>query len=522
MRDDGRVTRRHPALVGLALGGGGSKGAFQAGSIATLVGDFGLRPDVVTGTSVGSINVLVLAHARTPDEFPEVVDRMLAIWTSLRDESDMFERRPWLAEVTPGMRRAAGEVAAGRLRPELLLELARAVGPLRRMASDFRDDGDAAYSLAPVERRIRALQEPERIRSSYARIRLSAVALESGALRWTDETGALYEADATTPAAGGPVAIVDAVLASAAFSPAFPPRRMAGETYVDGGFRTVIPVRAARALGAGPVVAVACAGAGIGHARSMSRANVVQVAVRAAGATLAEIGSRDVEDLRRGPGLLVDPLVDVHGFLDVDPGRLAIDIDLGRMVAAERVAAVGGLGRVLAARDPGAPAPEDPDALAASEALTCAVTRLRLDAWAEEERLLVGKPRSGAALTLAGVRARKWLLRPVVEARAALPGPMPPGSGAVWSVFERHAAPLVVRDPWAGLSARNEGPVPAVDRDAYVPGPFTLVARGTGARWRIVDGRRRPAGEEPAVAVGSVPVPTIEVEPVVVTLVPEA
>ncbi len=117
MRDDGRVTRRHPALVGLALGGGGSKGAFQAGSIATLVGDFGLRPDVVTGTSVGSINVLVLAHARTPDEFPEVVDRMLAIWTSLRDESDMFERRPWLAEVTPGMRRAAGEVAAGRLRP---------------------------------------------------------------------------------------------------------------------------------------------------------------------------------------------------------------------------------------------------------------------------------------------------------------------------------------------------------------------------------------------------------------------
>ena len=290
-----------------------------------------------------------------------------------------------------------------------------------------------------MEARVRAELEVDRVRTSRARIRISAVALESGALRWIDGAGVLYEADATTPAAGGPVDLVDAVLASCAFSPAFPPRPMAGETYVDGGFRTVIPVRAVRALGAGAVIAVACASDEPGRSRPMAGANVLRVALRAAGATLGEVARRDIEDLRRGPGLLVDPTVDVHGFLEVDPGRIAIDVDLGRMVAAERVWASGGLERILAAREAGAPGVEDPTGLAASDAVTRAVTRLRLDAWADEERLLEGKPRADAARALAGVRARKWLLRRAVAARAAWPGPMPPGAEAWSSAFERHA-----------------------------------------------------------------------------------
>lgn len=525
------MTRRHGDPAGLALGGGGSKGAFQAGAVAALVGDLGFRPDVVAGTSAGSLNAIVLAHARTPDEYPEVVERMLAVWASLRDESDMYVLRAWLADVPPRVRRAASEAAAGRLRPGTLVDVARSARAVRRMAGGFRTDGDALYSLAPVEARVRAELEVDRVRASRARIRISAVALESGALRWVDEAGALYEADATTPAAGGPVDLVDAVLASSAFSPAFPPRHMAGETYVDGGFRTVIPVRAVRALGVGPVIAVACAAEGIGRSRSMADANVLQVTLRAAGATLGEVAHRDIEDLRRGPGLLVDPTVDVHGFLEVDPGRIAIDVDLGRMVAAERVWASGGLERILAARDPGGPAVEDVDGLAASDALTRAVTLLRLDGWRDEERLVVGAPRAGAAGALAAVRARKWLLRRVVAARAARPGPMPPGADAWSSSFERHTGRPVLRDPWAALSAGNGGPVPAVDPEAFVPGPFTMVVRGTGERWRVVAGRRRPVSplaadgvaEPGTVAAGSRHVsPVVDVDPVVAGLVPEA
>lgn len=523
------MTRRRPEPVGLALGGGGSKGAFQAGAIATLVADLGFRPDVIAGTSAGSLNALILAHARTSGEYPEMVERLLASWASLRDASDMYVPRAWLADVTPAVRRVAGDAVAGRLRPGAILAVARSAGSLRRIAADFRSDGDAAYSLAPVEARVRAELEADRVSASRARIRISAVALESGALRWADETGALWEADATTPADGGPVDLVDAVLASSAFSPAFPPRRMAGETYVDGGFRTVIPVRGVRALGAGPVVAIACASDGIGRSRPMAGANVLQVALRAAGATLGEVAHRDVEDLRRGPGILVDPTVDVHGFLEVDPGRIAIDVDLGRMVAAERVAGVGGLDRILAARGPGAPAVEDPDGLAESDALTRAVALLRLGAWDDEERLLEGKPRVGASRALAGVRARKWLLRRVVAARAACPGAMPRGTDAWPASFERHAGRPVLRDPWATLSAGNGGPVPAVDPDRFVPGPFTMVVQGTGERWQVVDGRRRPSTVGVAEAVrtadaapGAETPSIVEVEPVVVGLVPEA
>jgi hypothetical protein len=271
---------------------------------------------------------------------------------------------------------------------------------------------------------------------------------------------------------------------------------------VDGGFRTVIPVRGARAAGAGPVVAIACAPDGVGRARSMSGANVLQVALRAASATLGEVAHRDVEDLRGGPGLLVDPTVDVHGFLEVDPGRIAIELDLGKLVAAERVAAIGGIERIVAARRAGEPGVVDPDGLAASDALTRALVRLRLDAWADEERLLEGKPRATAAVALAGVRARKWLLRRVVEARAACPGPMPSGAAAWWSTFERHAGRPVLRDPWGSLSAGNGGPVPAVDPEAFVPGPFTMVVRDSGDRWRVVAGRRRPVMDGESAATG--------------------
>ncbi len=500
------------------LGGGGSRGAFQAGAVATLVGDLGLRPDVIAGTSAGSLNALVLAHARTPAEFPETVELMLAAWTSLRGTSDMYEPRTWLAHLTPERRRAAMEMAGGRITPGAILELTRSTAAVRRFAGDFRADGDSAYGLAPVERRLRAEVDPARVAASHARLRVSAVSMESGRLRWVDGAGVMYDDDAVTPLAGGPVDVVDAVLASSAFAPAFPPRRLAGDRYVDGGFRTVLPVRAARALGAGPIVAVACASEGIEWSRPADPTNVLQVTLRAVNATLAEVARRDVEDLRRGPGLLIDPTADVHDFLEVDPGRLSIEIDLGRMVAAERVEAAGGLDRILLAWEPGAPGVSDAgaEALARTAALTRAVTLLRLDAWRHEERLLAGRPKNGAAEALRATRIRKWLLRHAVAARAARPGLMPAGADAWVSEFEHHAERPVVRGPWAALSERNGGPVPAADAESFTPEPFEVFVTETGERWQVVEGRRRaPTAGAPAVGPG------VQVDRVVAELVPE-
>jgi len=514
------MTKRDRVSVGLALGGGGSRGSFQAGAIAALVTDLGLRPDVLAGTSAGSLNAIILAHARTPDEYPDMVERMLVTWTSLRSDSDMYVPRQWLADLTPGLRRSALEIAGGRPSLRSVLEVTRSIHGLPRVVRDLRAAGGSLYSLSPVEARIRRDLEPERVRASHAVVRLSLVALESGALRWADGAGAMYEEDATTPAAGGPVDLVDALLASAAFAPAFPPRRLAGETYVDGGFRTVIPVRAARALGAGPIVAVACARPGSGRPRPMAEADVLRVAIRTAALTLAEVASRDYEDLSRGPGFLVDPTVEVHGFLEVDPGRIGIDIDHGRLVAAERMAAIGGLDTLLAARGAGSPAVRDPDGLAASAALTEAITRLRIDAWAAEERLAEGRPKASAGGVLLEIRARKWLIRTAVAARAACPGPLPPRTDAWSAELEAHLPRIVVRGPWSSLAASNGGPIPAADPSTFVPDPFLLAVRGSDVRWLVADGRRRPVGAPEA--VGSDAAPRIEADPAVAALVPDA
>ena len=485
--------------MGLVLGGGGSKGAFQAGAVATLVGDLGLRPDVIAGTSAGSLNALVLAHARTPDEYPETIELMLSAWTSLRDTSDMYEPRAWLAHLTPERRRAAMGIAGGRVTPGAILELTRSASAVARFAGDFRADGDSAYSLAPVERRLRSEVVPERVAASHARLRVSAVSMESGRLRWVDGTGALYDEDAVTPMAGDPVDLVDAVLASSAFAPAFPPRRMGGDRYVDGGFRSVLPVRAARALGAGPILAVACASDAVDWSRPADPANVLQVTLRAVNATLAEVAHRDVEDLRRGPGLLVDPTVDVHDFLEVDPGRIAIEIDLGRMVAAERVEAAGGLERILLAWEPGAPGYVDADGLATTAALTRAVVGLRLDAWRHEERLLAGKPKSGAAGALAAARAVKWLLGLAVAARAARPGLMPAGAGDWAAGFERHAGHPVVRSPWAACRSATAGLCrPWIRRPGYpIRSRSPSAAPRSGGSWPMGGAGRWPGVGRP-------------------------
>lgn len=53
---------------GFALSGGGARGSFQMGAIDCLYTVFGYRPEVIAGTSVGSINAIALAQAENDDE----------------------------------------------------------------------------------------------------------------------------------------------------------------------------------------------------------------------------------------------------------------------------------------------------------------------------------------------------------------------------------------------------------------------------------------------------------------------
>jgi predicted acylesterase/phospholipase RssA len=61
----GRVEKIElPGPVGFVLGGGGSLGAGQVGMLRALA-ERGITPDLVVGTSVGSVNGALLARSRS-------------------------------------------------------------------------------------------------------------------------------------------------------------------------------------------------------------------------------------------------------------------------------------------------------------------------------------------------------------------------------------------------------------------------------------------------------------------------
>lgn len=185
------VTQDGAGGTAIVLGGGGVLGAVQVGMVRALV-EFGVRPDLVLGTSIGALNGAVLA-ALPPDE---VADRLDALWRS-PDAQALF---------------AAG--AFGRLR-----ELARS--------------GVAAHSAAPLRRAITEVLGERRIEDLPVPFACCAARIEDAAEHWFDRG-----------------AVVDAVLASAAVPGLLPPAVVEGRHYLDGGLVNSIPLGRAVELGA--------------------------------------------------------------------------------------------------------------------------------------------------------------------------------------------------------------------------------------------------------------------------------
>lgn len=173
------------------LSGGAALGAAQVGMAAALA-DAGIRPDLIVGASVGAVNGGWIAARRDPDG----LDELGALWQGLR-RNDVFPVRPVLG--------LAGFL--GR-RPNLVPDTA-----LRRLVADnirFTRLEDAPVPLHVIVTDVLTGKE---------------VCLSSG------DT-------------------VDAILASAAIPAVFPPVRLDGRDYMDGGVVNNTPVSHAIALGA--------------------------------------------------------------------------------------------------------------------------------------------------------------------------------------------------------------------------------------------------------------------------------
>lgn len=188
-----RLASRRREKVGVVLSGGGPLGALQVGALKALF-ESGVRPDLVTGTSVGAMNASFLAFNPTP----EGVEEMERYWRALREE-DLF----------PGGRFRASW-ARMFVRGSKIFEhsgLRRVIGSM--MGADARFE-DAVLPLGVV-----------------------ATDLETGAERLFT-SGALMEP----------------LLASASMPGVYPPVEIDGRLYTDGGVANNVPIAPAVNMGA--------------------------------------------------------------------------------------------------------------------------------------------------------------------------------------------------------------------------------------------------------------------------------
>ena len=449
--------------VGIALGGGGSKGDFEVGALRYLY-EIGIRPDIVTGSSVGAINALKLAEGggAGDDHAQRQLER---IWRGLSSERDMYELEPWMQTIQDlriqeiivrGMNVQGSSALASWLRlPALLvsgligsgLDI-HAVADAVNMATRAR----SIYNLGPVERLMRdpATFDPGKLATSGIRLRLSMVGLESGKLRHADERGNISGVE------HAPVDIVDAAMASASIPMMYPPRFLAGEHYVDGGIRQIMPILPAIDAGATEIYGITAAQQSL-PADTFAGETLVPIGMRAFGDLMVdEITEGDIREAtsagRRITMTIIRPSIDVHDLMTIDPGLIDISIDYGYMRAAD----VLGVGL------------EDRDR---AMSLSDEITSLRINAWKLEESINHSRPRqiltSGDRSTLSSIRSLKRSIHARTEERAGLGAAVPADTERLWSSWEIHRTPMQPDTPWSRVFT-TFGPLP----DASPPGPL--------------------------------------------------
>ncbi|MDQ6933825.1 MAG: patatin-like phospholipase family protein [Actinomycetota bacterium] len=155
--------------------------------------EYGVRPDLVLGTSIGALNGLVVAS----DPTPAVIDRLLAFWGEVAETNQVYGEN------------------------------------LRRQVGRAVRTGTHLHSSRPLRQRL----EQEFGQSTFADLAVQfqccAASIERAAEHWFTE---------------GPV--VPAVMASAAVPGLLPPAKVGAEHFLDGGIVNSIPLGRAVALGA--------------------------------------------------------------------------------------------------------------------------------------------------------------------------------------------------------------------------------------------------------------------------------
>ena len=195
----------------LVLAGGGARGSYQVGVWRALT-ELGWRPQIITGTSVGSLNGAMFA---------------LDLYETARDM--------WLT-----------------IRSQDVMELPEEHANLSELHAFLRDAVRAGgMDVTPLEEIVERVLDEDKLRASP--IRFGLVTVEQKGLKARE-----------LPLEEIPQGKVkDYLLASAACFPALRARQIDGVKFLDGGYRDNMPTGLAKTMGADELVCVDLEGVGI-------------------------------------------------------------------------------------------------------------------------------------------------------------------------------------------------------------------------------------------------------------------
>ena len=202
----------------LVLQGGGALGAYQVGVYQALH-EAGIEPDWVIGTSIGAINGALIVG----NPLAARLERLNAFWTRVEQSPlvGFASQLPLLGAVLPNWSTLAAGVS-GFFRPNPLAFLGLNV-PLSA-------DGAGYYSTQPLAETLSELIDIAELNAGLTRLSIGAANLHTSEMRYFDtREGELS---------------IKHIMASGALPPAFPPVRIDGQLYWDGGILSNTPVEA--------------------------------------------------------------------------------------------------------------------------------------------------------------------------------------------------------------------------------------------------------------------------------------
>jgi predicted acylesterase/phospholipase RssA len=375
----------------IALSGGGANGDFEVGVLRFLY-DIGVRPDILSTTSVGSVNGLKLAEGEgAADQGLEGLEK---IWLGLMRNDDMYQREAWTMEelanelLYPVLQSFAetpkrtfpaladsvhyqtlvsqmvplGPVEGGSFGiyvslPPTVSALAMTIGllgPISLIGIGITADKAAAllnhqsiYNLEPIRQKASASLVPARVTAWAAtgnRLRMAMVGLASGELRYVTETGRMVERDGFTPCYDqetgfeiANVSLIQAMLASAAIPVFFRAITIKDDLYVDAGIREQLPIDVAAQLGARTIYAVHASKRDLDPRPDVRDGGMVDIAMR----SLMEIAINEIaysDTFRFGDWAPIDvkviqPRIDIHETYTIYPAFVRIRMAYGFMCA---------------------------------------------------------------------------------------------------------------------------------------------------------------------------------------------